>query len=369
MDFSLTEAQQDLGALTRRIVTDHATPERLREVEGGPHRFDPALWSALADAGVLGAALPESVGGNGFGLLEQCGVLIECGRAVAPVPYLASVVMAASAIARFGTGEQRAAWAAPAVRGTVLTAALVEEHDEDPFTPATRAHHADGQWRLTGAKTTVPAGLIADLVLVPADSPDGLTVFAVATDATGVTVHAQPTVDGDQTAWLAFDDVPLADDRVLGQPGEGADVVAWLAERGTVGLCALQLGVVERALELTAEYARTRQQFDRAIGSFQSVAHRLADAYVDVEAIRLTLWQAAWRVAEDLPARAEIATAKFWAADGGHRTAHTAVHIHGGVGIDLDHALHRYFVASKRNEFDLGGATTQLRRLGAELAR
>jgi 3-oxocholest-4-en-26-oyl-CoA dehydrogenase beta subunit len=138
--------------------------------------------------------------------------------------------------------------------------------------------------------------------------------------------------------------------------------------RATVGSCAHQLGVLKRAVELTAEYARERQQFGRPIGSFQAVAQRLADAYIDVEAVRLTMWEAAWRCAEALSCPTEISTAKFWAADAGHRVAHTAVHVHGGTGIDVDAPTHRYFVTAKRNEFDLGGATVQLRRLGAELA-
>jgi alkylation response protein AidB-like acyl-CoA dehydrogenase len=132
----------------------------------------------------------------------------------------------------------------------------------------------------------------------------------------------------------------------------------------TVGLCATQAGVLERALELTAEHARSRVQFGRAIGSFQAVAQRLADAYIDVEAVRLTMWQAAWGLDDTA-----VATAKFWAADAGHRVAHTAVHVHGGTGIDTSAPVHRYFVAAKRNEFELGGATAQLRRIGAALAR
>ena len=126
--------------------------------------------------------------------------------------------------------------------------------------------------------------------------------------------------------------------------------------------------MLARALELTAEYAKTRVQFGRPIGSFQAVAQRLADASIDVEAVRLTMWQAAWRLAAGLPAETEVATAKFWAADAGHRVAHTAVHVHGGVGIDTDHPLHRYFVAAKRAEFELGGATVQLRRIGTLLS-
>lgn len=156
---------------------------------------------------------------------------------------------------------------------------------------------------------------------------------------------------------------------MLGSPQAGAEIIDWLTARGTVGQCALQLGVLARALELTSEHAKSRVQFGRPIGAFQAVAQRLADAYIDVEAVRLTMWQAAWRLATGLPCETEIATAKFWAADAGHRVAHTAVHIHGGMGIDTDHPTHRYFVAAKRTEFELGGATTQLRRIGAALAR
>ena len=130
--------------------------------------------------------------------------------------------------------------------------------------------------------------------------------------------------------------------------------------------------MVERALELTAEYARHREQFGRPIGSFQAVAQRLADAYIDVEAVWLTMWQAAWLLAagpqDDPEVAAAVATAKFWAADAGHRVAHTAVHVHGGMGIDTSYPVHRYFAAAKRAEFTLGGATAQLLRLGDLLA-
>ena len=126
--------------------------------------------------------------------------------------------------------------------------------------------------------------------------------------------------------------------------------------------------MLERALELTAEYAREREQFDRPIGSFQAVSSRLADGYIDVKGLRLTLTQAAWRLSEDLPADVDVDTAAFWAAEAGHRVAHTTVHVHGGVGIDTDHPVHRYFLAAKQTEFAVGGATGQLLRIGRELA-
>jgi 3-oxocholest-4-en-26-oyl-CoA dehydrogenase beta subunit len=374
MDFTLTTAQEELGALSRQILTDQVTQERLREIEAGQNRFDPALWSDLAAAGVLSAALPEPVGGAGLGLLEQCSVLIEIGRTVAPVPYLSSVVLGASALAAFGSPEQQQRWVEPAGRGEViLAAALAEDESADPVptgvTPlATTAQQSDGGWQLTGAKTTVLAGAIADLLLVPAATPFGAAVFLVAPDDPGVTVRPQQVTGGDATALIELTRAAVPDDRVLGGIAAGCQIIDWLVARATVGLCALQLGVTERALELTAAYTRTREQFGKPIGSFQAVSQRLADGYIDIEGIRLTLWQAAWRLAAGLPGDTEIATAKFWAAEAGHRVAHTAVHVHGGVGIDMDGDVHRYFVAAKHNEFALGGATAQLRRIGAALA-
>jgi acyl-CoA dehydrogenase len=296
---------------------------------------------------------------------------------VAPIPYLASIVLGAGAIARFGTPEQQHRWAAPAGRGElILTAALAEEDGDDPAAPSARAEPVtdDGQgWRLSGVKTTVPAAPLAGLILVPAAAPGGVAVFLVTPGDAGVTVQRQQLASGDSAGRVVLDDVRLPGDRVLGRAdgarADGTDGAAgWLMAAGTVGLCALQAGVTERALELTAEYARTRVQFGKPIGGFQAVAQRLADAYIDTEAIRLTMWQAAWRLSAGLPCGPEAATAKFWAADAGHRVAHTAVHVHGGVGIDLGYPLHRYFTAAKHNEFALGGATAQLRRIGAALA-
>jgi acyl-CoA dehydrogenase len=380
MDFTLNEAERELGGLTRKILNGRLTPERMRAVEAGDG-FDRALWADLAAAGILSAALPEALDGAGLGLLAQCCVLTELGRAVAPVPYLASIVLGAGALARFGTPQQQERWAAPAGRGEIiLTAALAEEDGDDPRAPSVSAERvtgdseggtgrraAAGGWRLSGVKTTVFAASQAGLILVPAATPPGVTVFLVDPAGDGVTVQPQ-RITGGTAGRVVLDGVLVPADRVLGSPGTGRDITSWLLAHATVALCARQLGVVERALEMTAEYARNRVQFGKPIGSFQAVSQRLADGYIDVEAVRLTMWQAAWQLAAGQPSGTAIATAKFWAADAGHRVAHTAVHVHGGVGIDLDYPLHRYFLAAKQNEFALGGATTQLRRIGAALA-
>lgn len=329
MDFTLSGEARDLAALTRDLANS-----------GRP------LWPALTEAGVLAAALPKRAGGEGYGLLEQCAILIELGRAAATVPYLPSIVAAASTLARFGADEQVAAWAEPAGRGElVLTAAPVDCVDARP--------EGDG-WLLDGEVAAVPAAGLAALVLVPF-GPD---VFLVRAGDPGTEVQPQ-RVEGGPGAGL----LRLAG--AAGQPLEGA--ATWLRAHATIGACAAQLGVIERALEMTAAYARSRVQFGKPIGSFQAVSQRLADAYVDVEALRLTTWQAAWLLAADRPAAAEVATAAFWAAEAGHRVLHTAVHLHGGVGVDVEYPLHRYFLAAKYHEFLLGGATGQLRKLAATL--
>ena len=370
MDFSLSEAQTELAGLSRKILTERGPRER--------------QWADLAAAGVLAAGLPEALGGAGLGFLEQCSVLAEIGRATSPAPYLSSVVLAAGAIAEFGRQDQRGRWAGPAGNGSVvLTAALSEEDGADPSSPSVRAERVDGRWRLSGVKTVVPAATFADLILVPASGADGVQVFLVEPSDDGVTVQPQSLTDGADAGRLVLDGVGLDDGRVLGgsgrveagrvEAGRGAQITDWLVARGTVGVCAMQAGVLERALELTAEYARSREQFGRPIGSFQAVAQRLADAYIDVEAVRLTMWQAAWLLADGQPGDPEVdaavASAKFWAADAGHRVAHTAVHVHGGLGIDASYPVQRYFVAAKRAEFTLGGATAQLLRLGNVLGR
>ncbi|MFI5609906.1 acyl-CoA dehydrogenase family protein [Amycolatopsis sp. NPDC051903] len=342
MDFSPTEVQEALAALTRRILAGQVTPETL-----GPHGsggFDARAWTQLAQAGVLDAALPAAVGGGGFGLLEQCSVLIEVGRAVAPVPYLSSVTQAASVLADLGRPELVERWLVPVSRGSAVLAVALGTG----FTASAG--------RLSGTQTAVPYAAFADALLV--ESPGG--VHLVERDAPGVTISAQETIDHADAGLVELDGAPA---EPLG------DLARVLRLRGAVGLCAQQLGVVEKALELTAAYTREREQFGHAIGAFQAVRQRLADAYLDVEAVRLTLWQAAWRLAEGLPADAEVATAKYWAAEAGHRVAHTAVHLHGGVGIDVEHPVHRYFVAAKRLEFTGGGATGQLLTLGGLLAR
>jgi alkylation response protein AidB-like acyl-CoA dehydrogenase len=365
MDFTTTEAANDLGGLARSIVDAMCTPERQRELDELDERFDRELWSKLIDADILSTAAPEPLGGGGFGVLEEVAVLVALGRQIAAVPYLESIVLAAGALARFGSNDLQRDWAVPAVRGEkVLTVALEAEMGQG----AVQAQSVGEGYRLSGARALVGYGPVADAFLVPAESASGIKVFLVAADDPGVAVTSLDTTGHGSVGHVELQGTDVDAGRIVGGDGQGEEVVSWLTARATLGRSAFQLGVLERALELTARYAREREQFDRPIGSFQAVGQRLADAYIDIKGLRLTVTQAAWRLSEDLPAELEVGTAAFWAAEAGHRVAHTTVHVHGGVGIDIDHPVHRYFLAAKQTEFAVGGATGQLLRIGRELA-
>ena len=359
MDFKTTEAADELGGLARTITESVCTAEHQRELDGLEQRFDRDLWGKLIEADILSTAAPESLGGGGFGVLEQVAVLVALGRQLAAVPYLESVVLGAGALAKFGAGPLQQEWAMPAINGEkIIAVALDGEMGQGPV----QATASGDGYRLTGSRTQVGYGPVADAFLVPAETDSGTKIFLIAKDDAGATVTALDTTGRGSVGHLELQGVEAS--RVVG----GDDAVGWLTTHGALGRSAYQLGVLERALELTSTYAREREQFDRPIGSFQAVSSRLADGYIDVKGLRLTVTQAAWRLSEDLPADVEVSTAAFWAADAGHRVAHTTVHVHGGVGIDLDHPVHRYFLAAKQMEFAVGSATGQLLRIGRELA-
>ncbi|MHA7666252.1 acyl-CoA dehydrogenase family protein [Mycolicibacterium sp. HS_4_1] len=362
MDFKTTEASDDLGSLVRSITESVVTPERQKELDKLDERFDRELWAKLIDSDILSTTAPESVGGGGFGALEQSAVLVALGRQLSAVPYLESTILGAGAIAEFGSAELQSEWAAPAVAGSkIVVPALDGEMGQGPV-QATGSDESG--YTLTGTRTQVAYGPVADAFLVPAETDSGVKVFLVTAADPGVTVTSLDTTGHGSVAHLDLQGAAIPGSRVVGD----ATVLEWLQLHNILGRSAFQLGVVERALELTALYAREREQFDRPIGSFQAVSSRLADGYIDVKALRLTLTQASWRVSEGLPAEVDVNTAAFWAAEAGHRVAHTAVHVHGGVGIDMDHPVHRYFLAAKQTEFAIGSATGQLLRIGRELA-
>ena len=368
MDFSLSDEQQALRGLARQILGDRMTPARLKEVEAGPEWFDRETWAELAKANLLGVAVPEAHGGLGYGFLELCLVLQEQGRTAAPLPLLATLVMGALPIARFGSLEQQARCLPGVANGLVVLTAALTEIGAPPESPTTVAVSAGNAWRLDGTKICVPAAHLADVVLVSARTDDGVAVFLVDPKADGVTLDRQDTLNLEPQFEMTLRGVTVEAADVLGNVADGAAILDWLLARSTAALCAIAAGVSDAALRLTAHYSTERKQFDRAIGTFQAVGQRMADAYIDAQGIELTMLQAASHLDGDESAPLDVASAKFWASEAGSRVVHAALHVHGGISIDLDYPIHRYFLWAKQIEFSLGSETEQLRRIGAILA-
>ncbi len=370
MDFAFTEDQQGIRAALRQIFTDLVTDESLKGLEREGRYFHEKVWRALAEAEMLGLALPEEVGGTGLGLIELCFLLQETGRTVAPIPALPTLVSAALPIAEYGTAEQKERLLSGVARGeTILTAAYSEYVSRDPLRPAARAERDGDGYRVTGTFTNIEFAKESARILVPASVGEALVVLLVDPKAKGVSLASQRGTNGAPLAELSLDGarVPAAD--VLAGPERGREVWKYAIDRTVLAMCAIEHGITERAVEITASYASERKQFGVPIGAFQAVTQRVADAFIDTQAIEVSLWQAAWRLDTGRDADKELAVAKFWAADAGARVVAAAQHVHGGMGFDRDYPLHRYFLTSKHMEMTLGGAQAQLAALGMLLAK
>ncbi len=369
MDFSLSQDQTAIAELARQIISARANDDTLRGFDGSGDWIDRTLWSELGEAGLLGLSVPATYGGGGFGVLELCVLLEEVGRALAPVPVFPSALLAGLALAEFGTEEQMSRYLPALSSGKLIaTAALEEEGRVDPTRTGTRAGTDGDGWRINGSKHCVPAAEVCGLILVSANTDRGMAVFLVDPASDGVNLERQHTVNHDSQSRMVLTDVRAEGGTILGEQGRGADMLGWLERRALAGLAAMQVGVCEEALKRTAEYTTTRKQFERPIGSFQAVSLRAADAYIAVESMRSTMWQAAWCLDEGRDGGQETAVAKWWAAHGGHEVVHTTQHLHGGIGADTDYPIHRFFLWAKQIGLRLGGETRQLQRLGEIIA-
>ena len=378
MEFTFSEEQQAVRQAAELVVTGMVTADRIKEIEGTDERIDRALWTELAKADLLGIAVPEADGGGGFGLVELAILLEAQGRVVAPVPLWATLVLGALPVAEFGSASLRD-WALPGVASgdVLLTAALADVADDlatggpgRPAVVAERSPGTDGPVRLSGTAAAVPSAHVADRVLVPAVSADGsIVVAAVDPRTAGARLERATTTNREVHPHLHLDGVEVAPSDLLagGDPDRGAAVVAWMLNRAWTGLCAIQVGVAEAAVALTAEYLNGREQFGKPLATFQGTMLRAADAAIDTESMRVTLWQAAWRLDHGLEADRAVTVASWFAKDAGQRVVHATQHLHGGMGADVDYPIHRYFLWGKQIELQLGAPSAQLSRLGRQV--
>ncbi|MFI8218460.1 acyl-CoA dehydrogenase family protein [Streptomyces sp. NPDC085932] len=372
MDFTFSEEQQAAAEAAKGVfagVAPDAVPSPALTPGAVAETYDRALWDRLADADLLSLLLDERYGGAGLDAVALCLVLRESARVLARVPLLESSAAAATVQAH-GSAETASALLPGAARGeTVLTVAAHGRTGHDPAELAVTARRDGGAWVLDGVQTAVPWAHDADVTLVPAHTGTGRTVLAlVPRGHEGTVLAEQFSTSGERLGELRLESARFAAREVINAEG------AWdgLRDLLATGTCALALGLGERVLRMTADYAGRREQFGHPIATFQAVAVQAADRYIDLRAMEATLWQAAWRIASGapgaLPTTGDVAVAKIWAAEGVRRVVQTAQHLHGGFGADVDYPLHRYHAWAKYLELSLGPAAAHEEALGDLLA-
>jgi acyl-CoA dehydrogenase len=327
---TLTEVQQDLAELAADAFGRNGSAEQVTAAEERADGFDRELWADLAAAGLLGVAIPEEYDGLGFGASEVGLVCEQLGAHVSPVPLVATMA-AAQLLVECGSDEQRKTWLPGIAAGEVVAAVT-------PLQSVAQATYENG--RLTGRLVGVAWAHVADLVLVPVDD----RVIGFAPSADGVTAH-----------------------RVAAEQIGDEAAAGWLRRRWFAALAATAAGVADGAVRLTASYTSQREQFGKPLSTFQAVALKAADAYLDATAVRAAARQAAWKLDSGADARLEVLTAAWWAAEAGQHAVHITQHLHGGMGADITYPVHRYFLWGKQIELLLGGASALLAELGEAL--
>ncbi|MEU3501972.1 acyl-CoA dehydrogenase family protein [Streptomyces hundungensis] len=372
MDFTFTEEQRAAVEAAKAVfagVAPDAVPSPALTPGAVADDFDRPLWAKLAASDLLGLVLDAEYGGAGLDPIALCLVLRESARVLARLPLLETSAVAL-AVQRYGRAEL-AREVLPAVgRGElVLTVAANGRTGHDGAELAVTARRNGDHWLLDGAQTGVPWAQTCDRVAVPAHTADGHTVLAlVPRTQQGITLADQISTSGERFATLALDTVRVDAASVIDADGAWE----WLRTLLTTGTCALALGLGEAVLAMTAQYTGKREQFGHPVATFQAVAVQAADRYIDLRAMEVTLWQAAWRISTGaqsaLPVAGDVAVAKIWASEGVRRVVQTAQHLHGGFGADTDYALHRYHAWAKQLELSLGPAAAHEETLGDLLA-
>jgi alkylation response protein AidB-like acyl-CoA dehydrogenase len=370
MDFTFDEQQMAIAEAAQGIFEGLVDPDRVAQVEASEERVDRELWAALASADLLGLGTPEAHGGIDGGMVEIGQVLVTQGRVVAPVPIHATLVEGVLPIARWGTESLKSRILPEVVAGQLmLSGALADAAASPTLTPRVTAHEVDGAWTLTGTASAVPFAHVAGAIVVPAVTSAGeIIVSVVSTDDSSVSMERTETTNRAVHPHVNFSGTTVSSDALLGGPSEGRAVLAQMLAWAQTGLALIQVGVCEAAIRQTADHLNERTQFGRTLSSFQGTMLRAADAGIDTEVVRVTAWQAAWRLDQGMSADEAVLVAKWQAAERGQRVVHATQHLHGGTGADIGYPIHRYFLWGKQIELELGSPSLQLARLGALIA-
>lgn len=332
MDYSYSEDQQSIADLAERIFREQVTDDQRIKDNG---EFNQGLWQTLSEAGLLVVDIAEKSGGLAMGFIAQCLVLEHLGRALASVPLMETYL---------------SAWAIEQAEADELLTPVTERSGYFSLSLAPGLQIKNGT--VSGSLNSVLYANDASQIIAYA----GEELVCIDPSSEGVELERQHTTSG-QACWRVTVNAPC---RKLG----GKELLATLKQRLQVATSCIQLGVAEEALKRTSEYATERKQFGKPLAAFQAVSHRAANGYIDIEALRAVIQSAMWRIQEGLDSPLEAGAARWWANETGHRISHTAQHLHGGIGADLEYPIHRFFLWSKQLEFSLSGAQHTLGEMG-----
>ncbi|MEQ8717492.1 MAG: acyl-CoA dehydrogenase family protein [Acidimicrobiales bacterium] len=373
MPLALTPEQEDLRAVVRSFFDATSPESEVRRLMTEPVPMDRDLWRRMAsELGVQSLALPEEVGGQGYGFRELSVVLEEAGRSLLCAPLLSSTVMASTLLDAIGDGSASELLRELAGGGTIAAVAVAADRvGFDPTASSVRARVSAGRWRLEGTAPHVIGGDLADVVLVVASTPEGAAVMRCDAGAEGLVVTPVPTLDLTRpAARLDFADTPAVP---VGTPGAVDAAVARALDVTCVALAVESVGGAQRCLEMATDYARERVQFGRRIGSFQAVKHRCADMLLEIETARSAAYSAAGAVdatrpgagtGADVDLAAEASLAKATTDEAYVHVANSTIQVHGGIGFTWEHPAHLYLKRAKSTAVTFGDAIDHRSRLG-----
>jgi alkylation response protein AidB-like acyl-CoA dehydrogenase len=366
MDFDLNKPQKLLKNSAREFLARDCKPERVRELMETDTAHDDKFWQALADQGWTGLRIPEEHGGLGLGSVELAAVMEEMGRACLPGTFL-STLTAAVLIEYAGDVQQQGKYLEAIAAGELkATVALLEDGASwDLDAVKLKATRADGKYFVTGKKLFVPDADVADLLICVARTGDSLLLLPIQREAGGVNIQPMPSMDGTRKIYqVSLEGVSVIEAQVLGADGDVRTALFRALEVATTALCAEMVGGMQWLLDTAVEYAKTRQQFGRPIGSFQAVQHQCADMLLMTESARSAAYYAAWALTEgDQAASLAVSMAKAYCSDAYREVANRCVQIHGGIGFTWEHDLQLYYKRSKSSETLFGDAIFHRERI------
>jgi len=375
MDFGFSEDQKMIQASIKDFLDKECPSDKVRELEESGKGYDPEIWRKMAELGYLGIHLPEEYGGTGGEFFDLMILMEEMGRKLLPSPFFSTIVLCSLPLLAYGNEEQKEKFLPEIANGKAIwTFALTESSaDFGASGMKLRATLEKEDYHLFGTKRFVPYAHEASYILVVGRTgekdEEGVTVFIVDGKSPGISVEVIPTTARDKQCEVNFDKVRVPKINVLHEEGRGPEIIGFILQRGALLKCAEMLGGAQAALEITTDYARKRVQFNRPIGSFQAIQHKLVDLLIDIEGLRYLIYKTAWEIGAGFPCDLLISMAKVKANEVYERTCIESIKIHGALGFTREQDIALYHLRTKASEFTLGNSEFHRERIANELER